>query len=518
VKVPAVHTSVTGVAARRLFVIGTVTAVAIGAAVAGGTAGAAAPSHVIGGDVAARLKPEKSATAFSYLQAWKEHVSQDITFSAPVPITIGKIPSLVVGGDKSPTGAVYAFSLATGRLLSGWPVATPTGGVNSTPSVNGNLIYVGTYNVDNHASGGYMAINASDHQQAWYRTVPVDPGTAETAGVSASLAVGMLNGQKSVVAGSLGQYADELRSSTGATRSGFPWMSSDSEFSSPAIADIYGNGRNYIIGGAEQTGNASIHEAQGGHLWVLNGDGSAGPGHASPVSTGAVCQYAPNQGVMSSPAVGRFLSSNRVGIAFGTGYDFHTPIPSASNDLFAVNSHCSLEWTAHLDGITLSSPALVDALGNGQLQVAEATAIGFFPGTSGNRSGTAYLLNGATGHVIWSHQLPEPVLGSITSANLGGGHQDLLVPTINGLYILDGKTGRQVAYIGSGVALLNAPLVTDNANGTIGITIAGGQSGGGEIEHFNIGNTNGRLADEAGAWPMFHHDPQLTGTTLARLK
>jgi outer membrane protein assembly factor BamB len=250
---------------------------------------------------------------------------------------------------------------------------------------------------------------------------------------------------------------------------------------------------------------------------VLNGNGSLGPGHASPVSTGAVCQYAPNQGVMSSPAVGRFLGSNGVGIVFGTGYDFHSPLPSSSDDVFAVNSHCDLQWTAHLNGITLSSPALVDALGNGKLQVAEGTAIGYFPGTTGARNGTVYLLDGATGRVDWGHTVGQPVVGSITSADLGSGHQDLLVPTVNGLYILDGRTGRQVAYLGQGLDLLNAPLVTGNANGTIGITVAGTESGRGEIEHFDIGSTKGRLADEAGAWPMFHHDPQLTGTTLPRL-
>jgi outer membrane protein assembly factor BamB len=505
---------VAGVATRRLCVVGVVAATAIGAVLVGSAAGARPASAV-----ASRGPTEPGAAAsFSYRRAWEKPVSEDIAFSSPVPITIGKVRAFVVGSGITTSGDVWAFSLADGRLLHGWPVRTSAGGVNSTPSVNGNLVYVGIDNEANGASGGYLAINARLHRQAWWQTVPKYPHATATSGVMASMAVGMLNGRKSVVAGSLGQFADELQASSGVTRPGFPWLSSDTEFSTPAIADLYGNGKNYIIGGAEQTGNAAIHESQGGHLWVLNGDGADGPGDASPVSSGATCQYAPNQGVMSSPAVGRFLGDKQVGIVFGTGHDFHTPLPSSSDDVFALDSHCALRWTAHLDGITLSSPALVDALGNGGLQVAEATSLGFFPGTVGQpRIGTVYLLNGADGRVDWSHNVPQPVLGSIVSANLGGGYQDLLVPTIDGLYILDGRTGRQIAVLGLGVALQNAPLVTDNSDGTIGITIAGGELGRGEIEHFDIGHTDGRLADEAGAWPMFHHDPQLTGTTLARL-
>jgi hypothetical protein len=493
-------------------VVGIAAATAMGAVLAGSAAGAG-PTH----RAAAHGQITPKGAAFSYRRAWAQPVSEDIAFSSPVPITIGGVRAFVVGGLTTSTGAVYAFSLAAGRLLHGWPVPTP-GGVDATPSVNGNLVYVGVDDVSAHSSGGYLAIDAGGHRRAWFQTVPVFPHASSAAGVMASMAVGMLNGEKSVVAGSLGQFADELKASNGSTRPGFPWLSTDTEFSTPAIADLYGNGKNYIIGGAEQTGNAAIHEAQGGHLWVLSAKGIDGSGDASPVVSGANCQYTPNQGVMSSPAVGRFLRDQQVGIVFGTGYDFHTPLPSASDDVFALDSHCGLRWTAHLDGITLSSPALVDALGNNRLQVAEATALGFFPGTVGQpRIGTVYLLDGATGHVDWSSNVPQPVLGSITSANLGGGYQDLLVPTINGLYVLDGRTGRQIAVLGHGVALQNAPLVTDNADGTIGITIAGGELGRGEIEHFDIGHTDGRLADEAGSWPMFHHDPQLTGTTLARL-
>ena len=57
----------------------------------------------------------------------------------------------------------------------------------------------------------------------------------------------------------------------------------------------------------------------------------------------------------------------------------------------------------------------------------------------------------------------------------------------------------------------NTPLVTDDPNGTIGITLAGYQGSGSFIYHYELAGSDGTLADETGAWPQFHHDPQLSG-------
>ena len=37
------------------------------------------------------------------------------------------------------------------------------------------------------------------------------------------------------------------------------------------------------------------------------------------------------------------------------------------------------------------------------------------------------------------------------------------------------------------------------------------------IEHYEVSRSNGSMVNETGAWPMFHHDPQLTGTPASRL-
>ncbi len=167
-------------------------------------------------------------------------------------------------------------------------------------------------------------------------------------------------------------------------------------------------------------------------------------------------------------------------------------------------------WTARLDGDTFSSPALSDVLGNGSLQVVEGTARGVTGG------GTVYALDGATGATIWSTPVSDEVIGSVTTADLfRSGYDDVLVPTIDGLEILDGRTGSVVALLdgpGAGdLGLQNSPLVTDDPDGDVGITLAGYIPGAARVDHFEISDSDGAAAVGAGSWPMFHHDPQLTG-------
>ncbi len=82
------------------------------------------------------------------------------------------------------------------------------------------------------------------------------------------------------MAPSLGQEEYALDASTGATLPGFPWFTSDSGFSTPALADLYGPGRTDIVEGGDQTAGVAygVHYARGGHLRVLAPTGNAGTG------------------------------------------------------------------------------------------------------------------------------------------------------------------------------------------------------------------------------------------------
>ena len=127
-----------------------------------------------------------------------------------------------------------------------------------------------------------------------------------------------------------------------------------------------------------------------------------------------------------------------------------------------------------------------------------------------------YALNGANGATMpgWPQHTSGEIIGGITTADLtGGGYNDVLVPTTNGLVIYDGRTAQVVATLGAGtVALQNSAMVTIDPNGSIGITIAGyNASNAGVIQHYEVNGSTGRSLGVR-SWPMFHQNPELTGT------
>jgi hypothetical protein len=377
--------------------------------------------------------------------------------------------------------------------------------VDSTPSVadtgqGGNTVFVGVGNAANPYQGGYQAI-APSGAALWFvqaRNPSTDPYPVN--GVQASMAVGTLQGSTDVVAGSLGENEYAMNAANGGVLAGFPWFEADSMFSTPAIADLYGTGQNEIIeGGDSSAGLAYDTQYQnGGHVRVLSANGNAG---AAQPNGGLVCSYDTDQTVQSSPAVGEFLGGGAVGIAVGTGATYGGA--STTNDLLGLNSHCGLVWAAKLDGTTTSSPALADIQGNGTLAVIE--------GTSGSGS-SVWALNGANGSTIWHSAATGQVVGSVVTADLGGGYQDVIAPTTSGVDVFDGRSGALLTTLDATVGFQSSPLVTADPNGSIGITVAGYNSGNaGQVDHFELAGSSGGKVDESGAWPMFHHDAQLTG-------
>jgi len=436
-------------------------------------------------------------------------VGNGIFLSSPNVANLANGPAVVVGDTA---GHVYAYDFASGSPDWTYTTGAP---VNATPSVapttagsNLDSVFVGTGDAASPYSGGYQAISPSGGDQ-WFvqESNPPTDGTAHN-GVQSGLAVGNLQGGTDVVSGSLGEEEYAMNAGNGAVLSGFPWFEADSNFTTPALADVLGNGQTQIVeGGDSSQGLAYDYQYQnGGHLRILSPTGNAGQPQPN---DGLVCQYNTDEVVQSSPAVGAFLSGGAVGIAFGTGNHYDA---STTNEVLAVDNQCGLAWQTKLDGDTSASPALADAMGNGQLQVIEGTQIG-------SSGGTVYVLNGATGAVEWQASTDGPVIGSVTTADLSGsGHQDLLVPTTDGVEIFDATAGTSpLATLAGGatpnVSFQNAPLVTDDPNGTIGITIAGSLNSNqqGVIYHYEVSGSNGSSVNETGAWPMFHHDPSLSG-------
>ncbi len=457
------------------------------------------------------------ADATTWSSGYLDDDNQPIAESSPIVADLDGSADDVVVGDRS--GYLYALKLGNGDRVPGWPATDGSGPIDSTPSVSTgsgpSTVYVGSGNDQDPAVGGYQSYQASGRLN-WFSPVvnpPTDnvPATAVIAGMTVASLQG---GAPDVYAGSAGQVSYALNAVDGAPLTGWPYFNSDSTHSTAATADLYGTGQTEIIDGGDQTAGLARGRTylDGGHLRILTGSGNL------------VCSATTNQVIDSSPAVGGFLPGGATGVVTGTGDEpgFQTGA-SDSDTVKAYNTRCQQQWSTTLDGSTESSPALGDVLGNGKMQVAEAT------GVSGSAQGSLWLLDAGTGTPIWHIPLPQQVVdGSVVTADLAGnGTLDIIVPTKGGAFIYD-DSGQLVAELDADIAsqgptpyalgLQNAPLVTRDPNGEIGITLAGyletDPNSGilvGQIDHFEIPGSNGAAAVGPGTWPMFHHDPQLTG-------
>ena len=452
--------------------------------------------------------PAGASGSLSISQIWSVNLpdtGSPIMQSSPNIAELADGPAVVVGDTA---GNVYALNMSNGSTVPGWPFHAEAP-IYSTPSVysppgttDDDEILVGVGDANAPLTGGYQAIDAQGQSQ-WFVSLPSVPGQGGDSAVQASMAVGDLQGTMSAVAGELGQEEAAMNVQNGDMLSGFPWFEADSNFSTPALADLYGNGQTEIVEGGDSTAGSAYgtQYTNGGHLRVLSQDGNAGTNNPS---GGLICEYNTDQNVMSSPAVGPILSGGAMGIAFGTGVYYSGTV--TGDEVLVVNSNCGLVWAQRLDGTTTSSPALANVAGNGQLDVVEGT-------DNDDGGGSVWVLNGANGAPVWRANATGEIVGSAVTADLSGnGYQDPIVPTTSGVDIFDGQSGTLADTLDSGNWFLDSPLVTHDANGTIGITVAGYNSSMQSfVTHYEVGGTNATGVYEPGAWPMFHHDPQLTG-------
>jgi hypothetical protein len=435
-----------------------------------------------------RAVPHGVATSLVWQQTLPD-AGAPIGQSSPSVATLDTAGPSVVVGDR--TGTLWAFHLSDGRAPGGWPAHTGGAPIDSTPSVaslSGNgldNVFVGAGNAADARVGGYFGFNSSG-QQVWGANATDPNGNY---GVQASMAVGSADGVTSVTAPSLGQNQYAFNAADGGVLPGWPFFTADSSFSTPSVVG------NVLVEGGDSSPGIAYGQtyAPGGHLRILGTGGNL------------LCDQDFDQTVDSSPAVGNFLGGSATGIAFGTG-DYY-PGASDTNLLIAANLGCGIVWQANLSGNTASSPALGDLEGDGNVEVVEGVDTG--------TGGLVWALNGANGGALpgWPQATPGRIIGSVVTADLtGGGYNDVLVPTTDGLDIFDGRSAQLVAVLGAGtIGLQNAPLVTVDPNGLIGITIAGYTAGNaGLIQHYEVAGSSGHGLGQR-SWPMFHHNPQLTG-------
>ena len=456
-------------------------------------------------NVAAPAAVPTAASGISIELAWERTLSKKkpVWFSSPGVATLdGKGASVIVGDTA---GKVWAFHTSDGSRVAGWPYSTKGVRVMSTPAVSGTgkktRVFVGVGSSAAPTKGGYLALNYKG-DKAWYHSPYLLPGNkGGKRGVMSSMAVGNIRTGSDVIGGAMGQMQSAFTAKKGKTLAGFPWLMADTNFSTPALANVFGKKRDYIFEGGDSTaGSSSVSTYKsGGHIRILKPTGNL---RESWPDRGLKCEATTNQVVQSSPAVGKFLAHGRLGVVTGTGIFYKHR--SDTNRIIAINGSCKRIWSKKLDGATRPSPALVDLTGNGTLEVVTMS-----------EKGTVYALSGPSGKKIWTRKLGHGTDGSVTTFQApGADFQYVLAPAGQGVYLLDGRDGSIVKRI-SNFRLRSSATVTADPDGSIGITVAGATTvkhkSIGIIQHFRVVGSSVTTVQTKGAWPMFHHDPQLTG-------
>ena len=297
---------------------------------------------------------------------------------------------------------------------------------------------------------------------------------------------------------------------------GFPINNDDTVWSSPALFDVDGDGDMEIFIGGDSTPGGWVDHL-GGIFRAIDYKNGA------PVSMWN--RYA-NEVFHSSPAIGDINGDGRPEVIVGMGTNWYTQCTVNNHPQCSAGSgsdHTKV-WAFHLDdgsdvpgfpvsatGSILSSPALGDVDGDGQLEV-----------VAGSFDHRVYVWNG-DGSLLWSvvpkfdHLGDAPVTGHPIIADLDGdGDQDIAVGTSKGLALLDGRDGSSLERglhwtdkISFAYSHEAAPAV-GVLNGVRHLVVTGFDTPG-RITRVAAYELPPSSAEDA--WPMFRHSATRQGTT-----
>jgi hypothetical protein len=440
----------------------------------------------------------------------------EITESSPnlAYLDSSTVPSVVVGSRGS--GCVYAFDLSDGRAAPGWPQCTGVS-IDATPAAlpaGGGLddVVVGTGSANPDLTGpGTLYEFGPGGSILWSRSLPDVTNTdGPTPIIATGASIGDTGlGDTRIVVGPVSLSMYSLEAGTGATSAGWPVETCDATFATAAIANVDGTQR--IVAASDSTGSPGSGAPcswNGGDVRMLSASGSV------------LWNDPQNEVVDSSPAVGDLNGSGPVAV-FGHGDYWKGSQDDAVDAVDAATGQ--VLWEDHLGGYTRPAPALADLLGNGQLDVVEPT---WFSLGSANDTGGVVDALAPSGSLLWTWSPPvaTTITGGVATADFGSGYQDVVVATGDGFAILDGRTGAQLVSGGqavtlpgassaSNLAMENSPLVAPDPSGTgLDVVLAGTYGSQGFVADYQVSSAPNTLGE--GAWPEFHHDPELTGSTI----
>jgi hypothetical protein len=457
------------------------------------------------------------AGSFNWPAALWKSPTGSIAQSSP---TVGTYDGMTIAAVGSENGMVYVLDAATGKELPGWPsaMAAPSGehaAIESSPAIaflggaqGAPSIIVGSGSTWVHNSVGEVEAFSITGEREWVFHVAAAPGTA--VGVISSPAVGDVtgSGQNDIVFGSWDHRIYAL-TPKGAAVPGFPYNNADTIWSSPALYRMPGQHAEDIFLGSDASG---LDGCTGG--WI--GDYRYVHGALAPVWRD--CEH---QAIWSSPAVG--MLEGQLAVVVGTSF-YYQPFPSGTNEVIALrasNGTVLPGWPVQTAGPVLGSPA-IGKIAPGVRGVVDISWNCSGPRPSdcappgGQSTSMAYAWNG-DGSLRWSDKLlgAESFASPVLVPLEGETSSDVLVGTTNGLYPIDGASGRfldhssESSAINNGCEVMNAPAVAEVATSWNIIEGCGGPDGRpGQI-------TSYALMDQPPidpAWPMFRDNLSHTGS------
>jgi outer membrane protein assembly factor BamB len=192
--------------------------------------------------------------------------------------------------------------------------------------------------------------------------------------------------------------------------------------SSPAIADVDGDGQLEVIIGSRDNRTYCLNGLTGAQKWNY--------------TTGAEIYS-------SSPAVADVDGDGHLEVLVG----------SSDKNVYCLNGKTGdIKWSYTTGGRIWSSPAVADVDGDGHLEV-----------LVGSSDKNVYCLNGKTGGIKWSYTTGKRVFSSPTVADVNGdGKLEVLVGSDdNQVYCLNGATGSKLWNYTTRKSVESSPAVAD---------------------------------------------------------